>query len=461
MDAQDKNISRMLWLSGPAGAGKTAIMQTVAERSAARGVPHANFFFFRSDSSRSDATALVPTLLHQIIQIYPSVGDAVAAALASNSILFRMGLQQQFDALMHLPLTAIQISSSTRRPVVLLIDGLDECYSESKMAQRKILQALDTLLITTGDSFRVVVASRVEPHIATAFSQLRSQVDSIFLDEKYSPETDIRLFVTTEFNKIKSTHHLAHTLDQNWPSDPDVDDIVNKSSGQFIYAATVMRFIAYSPSSPILSLQKVQGIVPPARNSPFAQLDAVYSYILEQVDDLDAVMSILASSLVARDLQAKTIKACLKAYDPRYSDELDKSRAGRFYIDLEAFSAAIFLKLCDTADWNLTNVSTFAISAFQQIRRPTPDISPMFINTDLTKYIGEKAQARTNICFVLRPRHFASYDDQSSREMARKLNTEFKNWIPPSEKSMLGLAVERGKYGPPNHIFAAISRTSM
>jgi hypothetical protein len=64
MDALHHRRPRLLWLSGPAGAGKTAIMQTVAERCKERGVPHANFFFFRADSSRSHAAPLVATLVH-------------------------------------------------------------------------------------------------------------------------------------------------------------------------------------------------------------------------------------------------------------------------------------------------------------------------------------------------------------------------------------------------------------
>ncbi|KAF5329428.1 hypothetical protein D9619_009499 [Psilocybe cf. subviscida] len=390
MNAQDKGTPRMLWLSGPAGAGKTAIMQTVAERCKERGVPHANFFFFRTDGSRNDATPFVATLVYQIIQFYPSMANVVAATLHANPLIFQTDLQEQFDMLMHLPLTAAENSLSVRRPIVLLIDGLDECDSERKTAQRQILQELDTLLLQGGISFRVIISSRVEPQISMAFNQLHSHVDSIFLDDQYSPATDIRLFVTAEFEKIKSTHYLAHTLSTDWPSALDVDGIVIESSGQFIYAATVMRFIAHSPASPVLSLQKVRGIVPPAKNSPFAHLDAVYTYILEQSDDADAVMSILASTLAARDPDVARIKICLKAYHPRYSEELvdssvaelspisqihegrlrffhasfadflqDKSRAGRFHIDLEAFCVGIFQKLYTKGDSVLCHFEMF------------------------------------------------------------------------------------------------------
>lgn len=392
MDAQGEGVPRILWLSGPAGAGKTAIMQTIAERCEERGVPHANFFFFRADNSRSDATALVATLMHQIIQIYPSIKNVVAAALASDPLLFRMGLQQQFDTVMHQPFSAIPRATFAEPRVVLLIDGLDECDSEGKAAQGQVLHALDTLLIAKGDFFRIIIASRVEPQISMVFKQLHSKVDSIFLDEQYSPEKDIRLFVNAEFHKIKATHYLAHNLEKDWPSGSDVDDIVEKSSGQFIYAATVMRFISHSSSSPILSLQRIHGIDPPAKSSPFTHLDAVYTYILEQVDDFGTVKKILACALVAGHPELPQIMARLEMCHPRYSAEVvdsciadltsiahirhgymrhgqilrngvlefyhasftdflkDESRSGKFHIDLPAFCAAIFPKAWAAVD---------------------------------------------------------------------------------------------------------------
>lgn len=436
MDAKNEGSPKMLWLSGPAGAGKTAIMQTIAERSKERGLPHASFFFFRTDASRRNAAPLVATLMHQIIQIYPSLANHVAVLLSSNPLLFKMGIREQVAILLHLPFTAIYYSSATHRPIVLLIDGLDECDSENNTAQGQILQALDNLLSLEGIHFRIVVASRVEHQIVMAFKQFRSQVDSIFLDEQYSPEKDIRLFVIDEFNKIKSTHYLAHTLDHDWPADSDVDDIVTKSSGQFIYAATVMRFITHSSSSPVLSLQRIHGIGCSTKGLPFEHLDAFYSYVLDQADDLDTVKSIVACTLAGREMP--TIQACMEAHHPNYSKVMvdsyvavlapiaqirygqtrhrqilphnvleffhksfsdfvqDPFRAGRFYIDLPAFSTGILPKIwptveCDRVDskwpidlqrlgFKLSTVQIFARLAFVRIRRPTLEITAIFMD---------------------------------------------------------------------------------
>ena len=52
----------MLWLYGPAGAGKTAIARKVAEIFAEHGLLLASFLFFRSDSQRNTMKPLVANI---------------------------------------------------------------------------------------------------------------------------------------------------------------------------------------------------------------------------------------------------------------------------------------------------------------------------------------------------------------------------------------------------------------
>ncbi|KAF5329417.1 hypothetical protein D9619_009148 [Psilocybe cf. subviscida] len=328
MDGEDGGAPNMMWLSGPAGAGKSAIMQTIAERCKERGVQAANFFFFRADPTRSTAQPLVATLLYQIFEFYPPARQAVASVLSKHPLLYGASIQDQFNRLLLPGLQDIPqlVGSPARRPMVLLIDGLDECDSEKKTPQRQILQILDHILTQNNCPFLVLVASRAEPQITMAVRELTSPVRSIFLDDEYKPEEDIRVFVAGEFGRIKKSHHLAHTLNVNWPSDEDTESIVKKSSGQFIFAATVMRYIANSSASPKLSLERVQGIAPVSTNSPFAHLDAVYKYILSQADDWNAVMDLLSTKLLSESMNIPNyelpLKPMLCAYNPRYSPEL-------------------------------------------------------------------------------------------------------------------------------------------
>jgi hypothetical protein len=330
-DAQVGPVSPIFWLSGPAGGGKTAIVQTIAERWKEQAVPQANFFFFRADSSRSNSSPLVATLLHQIILLYPSLRDLVESVFSANPLILDSILEDQLEQLIVTPLRAIQQSSASYRPLIILMDGLDECHSENNCRQQQILHAFDKLLAAHYCPFRLLVSCRDESQIRTAFNEISPPLVLLYLDNEYSPERDIRLFVKDEFTRIRRTHPLAHTLGAAWPSVDNIEGIVDKSSGQFIYAATVMRFIYGSSASPMLSLQRVQGAAQLSNKSPFCYLDAIYAYILSQAEDQETLKDILHAQLLIRDalsgkqpgqfsfLQNVPLLQVLRLCNPRYT----------------------------------------------------------------------------------------------------------------------------------------------
>ncbi|KAF5314300.1 hypothetical protein D9619_011863 [Psilocybe cf. subviscida] len=255
MDGPDEPHHRMLWLSGATGAGKSAIAQTVAERCQKRGLQAANFFFFRDDGTRNHAQPLVATLVYQMLDFYPALHSCLTEYLTAKPLAYKASAEEQFKQLISSPIHMVHKSSPIHRPIILIIDGLDEC--DNRRQQELILRALLALVEESNIPVRVLVASRAEHHLAMFFNKLGNSAESIFLDADYRPQDDIRHFITAKFNEIKKVHSLAHTLGENWPAEADIDAIANKSSGQFIYAATVMRFIEYSTASPALSLLRV------------------------------------------------------------------------------------------------------------------------------------------------------------------------------------------------------------
>ncbi|KAF5314288.1 hypothetical protein D9619_011986 [Psilocybe cf. subviscida] len=291
MDGDGVRTSRMMWLSGPAGAGKSAICQTVAERCSRRGLHAANFFFFRGDGTRNNARPLAATLVYQLRSFYPALNEPLADCLTATPLICKGSIEDQFRHLISSPIQTVQQSASIQRPIIFIIDGLDEC--DDKRKQEQILVALHALANADHSPFLVLVASRAEAHLVMSFNKIGSSAESIFLDDKYRPQDDIRRFVVAKFDEIKEHHHLAHTLTDNWPAESDINAITEKSSGQFIYAATVMRFIEYSSESPHLNVLAVRSMQPSASHNPFAQLDAVYSYIFSKTRDIRTVKMIL------------------------------------------------------------------------------------------------------------------------------------------------------------------------
>ncbi|KAF5324153.1 hypothetical protein D9619_011301 [Psilocybe cf. subviscida] len=421
-DAQDGLTAPIFWLSGPAGAGKSAIVQTVADRCIQQEVPQANFFFFRADSSRNTVAPLVATLLHQIILLYSSVRDTVAAVLSANPLIFDGLLEEQLAQLIIAPLRAIQRSSDSYKPLTLFVDGLDEC--DSRDNQRRIIHAFGKVLVKHPCLFCLLVGSRDESQIKMAFKQLSTPLLPLYLDAKYSPDRDIRRFVIAEFQKIREAHPLCHMLHVNWPSDKDIEAIVHKSSGQFVYAATAMRFISHSSASPNLSLDRVQGVAQVATNSPFSQLDAIYTFILSRADDQQALKDILHAHFHRRRVAhpeagpTLTLQQVLCVYDRVYTDSVlhsciadvnaiacfendslifyhasladyleDQSRSEEYFVDIDVFNVKILQRLLRHPKLD-EKALRLVRNCLESLKAMTPDIMRELLAPECLDFIG-------------------------------------------------------------------------
>src|SRR5271168_1138881 len=65
----------LMWLFGPAGAGKSAIAKTIAEIAAEKGLLIAAFFCSRTSSTRGTKNCLVVTLAYQLALSIPDTDD--------------------------------------------------------------------------------------------------------------------------------------------------------------------------------------------------------------------------------------------------------------------------------------------------------------------------------------------------------------------------------------------------
>ncbi|KJA14536.1 hypothetical protein HYPSUDRAFT_431298 [Hypholoma sublateritium FD-334 SS-4] len=93
---------------------------------------------------------------------------------------------------------------------------------------------------------------------------------------------------------------MCHLLDDNWPAEESVWEIVNKSSGQFIYASVVMNFLSLPRAHPAHQLEIVRGLRPSGLSTPFAHLDALYRHILSQMQDTKTTTEILAYTILGK-----------------------------------------------------------------------------------------------------------------------------------------------------------------
>ncbi|KAF8151708.1 hypothetical protein B0H34DRAFT_728691 [Crassisporium funariophilum] len=279
------NVDRtedILWVNGPAGTGKSAIAQTIAELCEAANQLAGSFFFSRAVAGRDHAGKLFMTIAYQLSIAIPEVGQIVEDIIKRDPSILDKSPDVQLRKLVVEPVESLGLETL---PVVIIIDGLDECAGEDM--QCYILQQIASLCQQGNFPICFLIASRPEPWIRDEFSSepLIQNFHQICLEQTYEVDNDIRTFFRSGFSAIHASPKYRYTMSHiptPWPADDIVNDLVAKASGQFIYASTVLKFVGDPQYRPVDQLQAILEI--PARNksssNAFADLDCLYLQIL-------------------------------------------------------------------------------------------------------------------------------------------------------------------------------------
>ncbi|KAJ2927066.1 hypothetical protein H1R20_g9981, partial [Candolleomyces eurysporus] len=189
----DAQPTKILWVTGPAGTGKTAIMGSIADTCQEDGSLAACFFFssFSGSANRRSKRCMVFTLAYQLIQHVSlhQVKRQILAAIECNPAIFEQKLEVQLHQLILQPLRDCRGSSDVSTwPKVIVIDGLDECEAEQyhdnsqtnvptrskEDDQTEILSILYKAASAQDFPFRIIIASRPE-HIIHSFFHPRCE----------------------------------------------------------------------------------------------------------------------------------------------------------------------------------------------------------------------------------------------------------------------------------------------
>jgi len=295
----------VLWMNGPFGNGKTAIMQKVAETLSSD--PHllaGSFFFGRGKPGRDKAKYLVPTIAYQIAINFPYMEKPIEAALSRDPTILDKSIHAQLHYLItkpfHLALNSPQSQrdqsrTSLHTPTVI-IDGLDEC--EGRDFQRLILNAIsDAVVFKDKVKLRFLIASRPEPQIYEIFlaQPLHQRHYPILLKDDFETREELLQHLRTGFEDIcKRKPDLMYSVQKPWPSEDDLRTLAYRASGQFLYAATVLRFVGSDDTHPVRQLQLIL-TRQPGSVAAFSSMDDLYSQILRLCPGQEALPSLLRS----------------------------------------------------------------------------------------------------------------------------------------------------------------------
>ena len=278
----DERDQRVFWLNGLAGTGKSTIAQTFAENSFSDGKLGASFFCSRDFEDRSNIQKIFPTLAFQLACRFPQFREELLPVLRTNPDVERDSLCSQLETLLIRPFKTTYIQT------LIIVDALDECKDEEPASAILSVLSRDICQIP---GVKFFITGRPEPRIRSGFrlKQLRPITEVLKLHdvERFSVDADIKLFFETRLGDIAENRSDCD-LTENWPSPYDINILCRKAAGLFIYASTVIKFVASPYHLPSERLTLIISLPHSTALEGKSGIDLLYTQVLEQAfHDLD------------------------------------------------------------------------------------------------------------------------------------------------------------------------------
>ncbi|KDQ13025.1 hypothetical protein BOTBODRAFT_133925, partial [Botryobasidium botryosum FD-172 SS1] len=233
--------SRILWLPGPAGFGKSTLSTTLAHSFSSLRRLAAFVFFNREAQERSSPAAVVRTLAYQLALFGHRIGEKIHNAIKASPFIPRSHIRNQFTKLIVEPLSSIE-GLGADGPILVIFDAFDECgNAETRSALLSVLAEESKNL----PSFiRILLTSRPIPDIERALSkQPHVKRHNLYVTTENSG--DVELFLRHSTTRIVEEQDVP-VLAPDWPGEGALLELVRRARGLFIWAQTAIRYIRES-----------------------------------------------------------------------------------------------------------------------------------------------------------------------------------------------------------------------
>ena len=170
---------------------------------------------------------------------------------------------------------------TTHIPTLIIIDALDEC--KDKEPASAILSILSRYANEI-PNIKFFITGWPEPQIRSGF-RLKSllPITEVLKLHEVKPEAvnnDIELFFQTQLtNLAENRSDCGHAGD--WPSSSDIGILCKKAAGFFIYASTVVKFVASENHPPTERLTLIASLPQNTTEEAMSGVDQLYIKVLE------------------------------------------------------------------------------------------------------------------------------------------------------------------------------------
>ncbi|KAG9124113.1 hypothetical protein FRC07_012787 [Ceratobasidium sp. 392] len=264
--------AKILLLTAVAGAGKTTIAHTIAQRCAEKDQLVSSFFFDRETEGRNNASALFSSIAADISQLDNYLAERITAAIEADRALPTAPLSRQFEELVLKPCQGYNAS----KPVVFVIDGLDEAWNDH------LLNILRDHSFHLPSAFRIFLTSRMRPELDSLCRQPHVRRVNFDIGTQTNMD-DIALFIPHKLQQLARDRDLG----ENWPTNQVLSSFISKADGLFLWVVTVCEYLR-GRDDPTEELNELLTTDDLQATSAEEQMDRLYATILESFDWTDA-----------------------------------------------------------------------------------------------------------------------------------------------------------------------------
>ena len=266
---RSSDSSRVLWVCGDEGSGKTAIVQTVAAHFSQLKRLGSIYAFNQSRPAETNPSNVFSTIARDIADLDLLRRDRLLEVIGNNTSVRRTtSCKTQFNYFIVAPSTDLPSIGE----ILIVIDAVDET---DEAGRAELITLLTTHAHKIPSSLRILVTSRFEPDVRDALQYPLAGVDVLLMDNIPEGLTSRDI---SQYCKDKLQGVARRPSGEPQPGfDDGVRNLTMKANRSFQWAATACQSIAYS-------------------NDPWKQMDAVlnasdgldglYSSILKQQLDL-------------------------------------------------------------------------------------------------------------------------------------------------------------------------------
>ncbi|KDQ51694.1 hypothetical protein JAAARDRAFT_502527 [Jaapia argillacea MUCL 33604] len=248
------NAPPIFWLYGPAGSGKSTIARTVSDKIESEGdglgVKLAASWVFSRRTGRTTIAKFFPTIAYQLAISLPWIRADLERALGDDPSILNQTPTRQFKKLVIRPIKPFRESIPTP---IIIVDGLDEC---DDVDADRLMEVITAAFDARQCPLRFLVTSRTGcDAIQQHFDRDLSKFYHLNL-WCYSACAAIRTFFQVELRKIYDGRKRHMNVKAPWPSTEQLDVLASKADGLFIYASTLVKFVAEKGGRPDRKLEE-------------------------------------------------------------------------------------------------------------------------------------------------------------------------------------------------------------